>query len=130
MDGDFAGGYFVALAIFVDVAEESDLAGNEIFGPVLSVMGFEAEEDAMRMANGSLYTLAAYIFTNDLRCARRPNVALEAGTVWINGIDAPEPSIPFGGCKQNSYGLGGRADMFMRPKNVWLPLGTAGRRTT
>lgn len=126
MDGPFGDGYFIAPTIFSDVAEESALARDEIFGPVLSVMSFEREEDAIRMANSNPYGLAAYVFTNDLRRAHRVGAALEAGTVWINGMDQMEPSMPFGGYKQSGYGrLGGRAGIreFTRSKNVWLPVG-------
>jgi acyl-CoA reductase-like NAD-dependent aldehyde dehydrogenase len=131
MDGVYANGYFIAPTIFTAVAEESELAGDEIFGPVLSVMSFEHEEDAIRMSNNSPYGLAAYVFTNDLKRAHRVSSALEVGTVWINGLDSLEPSMPFGGFKQSGYGrLGGRAGVreFTRQKNVWLSLSNSSLR--
>lgn len=126
----FADGYFVAPTIFADVAAESDLAQEEIFGPVLSVMSFADDADAIRMANDNPYGLAAYVFTEDLRRAHRVSAALDAGTVWINGMDGLDPAMPFGGWKQSGYGrLGGSAGIreFTRSKNISMLLGT-GRR--
>jgi acyl-CoA reductase-like NAD-dependent aldehyde dehydrogenase len=74
--------------------------------------------------------LAAYVFTEDLRRAHRVSAALDAGTVWINGMDGLDPAMPFGGWKQSGYGrLGGSAGIreFTRSKNISMLLGT-GRR--
>lgn len=123
LDGSLGDGYYVAPTLFADVGPDSALAQEEIFGPVLSLFTFGDEDEAIRMANASRYGLAAYVFAADLRRAHRVAAALEAGSVWINGPVAVEPSMPFGGCKESGYGrLGGRAGIreFTRPKNVWL----------
>jgi acyl-CoA reductase-like NAD-dependent aldehyde dehydrogenase len=123
-------GYFVTPTVFADVDETSALATDEIFGPVLSVMSFEGEEQAIRMANNTSYGLCAYVYTDDVRRAHRASEALEVGTICINGVDALEPSMPFGGVKQSGYGrLGGRAGIneFTQAKNVWLSMNPARR---
>jgi aldehyde dehydrogenase (NAD+) len=121
--GELADGYFIAPTLFADVDARSDLAQEEIFGPIVSFMRFETEEEAVRLANESRYGLAAYVHTNDLRRALRVSEALEAGNVWVNGLDSTAPSVPFGGIKQSGQGrVGGRAGIreFTRPKNVWI----------
>jgi acyl-CoA reductase-like NAD-dependent aldehyde dehydrogenase len=125
LGGDLATGYFVAPTIFGDVAPDSELAQREIFGPVLSFLRFDGEEEAVRLANGTEHGLAAYVHTNDLRRAHRVARALEAGSVWVNGFAGISPATPFGGTKRSGYGrVGGRAGIreFTRPKNVWLAL--------
>jgi acyl-CoA reductase-like NAD-dependent aldehyde dehydrogenase len=125
MEGDLADGYFIAPTIFADVDNASDLAQNEIFGPVMSMQRFETESEALSIANDHPYGLAAYIQTNDFKRAHRMAAALEAGNVWINGFPGVPGSVPFGGTKQSGYGrLGGLAGIqeFSRPKNVWASL--------
>lgn len=125
LEGELAQGFFMAPTLFTDVREDSALACEELFGPVLSVLSFDDEAEALRLANSSVYGLAAYVFSADLRRAQRLAAALEVGSVWINGLAALEPGMPFGGCKQSGYGrLGGRAGLreFTRTKNVWLAL--------
>jgi acyl-CoA reductase-like NAD-dependent aldehyde dehydrogenase len=126
LEGEWAEGFFMAPVLFADVKADSTLAREELFGPVLSVLTFDEEQEALRLANESVYGLAAYVFSADLRRAQRLAAALEVGSVWINGQAALQPGMPFGGCKQSGYGrLGGRAGLreFMRSKNVWLSLG-------
>ena len=121
--GDLADGYFITPTVFADVDNASDLAQEEIFGPVLSFLRFESEQDAVRLANDTRYGLAAYVHTNDLRRAHRVSRALEVGNVWVNGFPGLSPSVPFGGVKQSGYGrIGGTAGIreFLRPKNVWV----------
>ncbi len=125
LGGDLSDGYYIAPTIFADVDNQSELAQQEIFGPVLAMMPFDGEEEAVRLANETTYGLASYIQTNDLRRAHRVAAALEAGNVWINGFMGIPPSAPFGGVKHSGYGrLGGLAGIkeFTRPKNVWLAL--------
>jgi aldehyde dehydrogenase (NAD+) len=125
MGGDLADGYFIAPTIFADVENRSSLAQQEVFGPVLAVMPFDTEEEAVATANDTTYGLAAYIQTNDLRRAHRVAAALEAGNVWVNGFMGIPGSVPFGGVKQSGYGrLGGIAGIreFTRPKNIWIAL--------
>jgi acyl-CoA reductase-like NAD-dependent aldehyde dehydrogenase len=120
-----AAGYFVAPTIFGEVDAASELAQEEVFGPVLTFQPFRDEEEAVALANGTRYGLAAYVHTNDVRRAHRVAAALEVGNVWINGFFGVSPSMPFGGNKQSGHGrIGGRAGLreFTRPKNVWMAL--------
>jgi len=123
--GEFASGYFISPALFEDVDNKSDLAQNEIFGPVVAAMSFDSEEQAIQLANDTRYGLAAYVHTNDLNRAYRVSQELMAGNVWINGFEGIPPSAPFGGMKQSGYGrIGGLAGIreFTRPKNLWLSI--------
>jgi len=123
LGGELASGYFISPTLFVDVDNKSDLAQNEIFGPVVAAMSFDTEEQAVQLANDTCYGLAAYVYTNDLDRALRVGRALMTGNVWINGFEGIPPSAPFGGIKQSGYGrLGGIAGIreFTRPKNLWM----------
>ncbi|MFN9251704.1 MAG: aldehyde dehydrogenase [Brevundimonas sp.] len=99
-----SGGFYVEPTIFDQVAPDSTLAREEIFGPVLGVMSFLGEDEAIQLANDTVYGLAAGLWTTDisraLRCARK----LKAGLVWINGWDACDITMPFGGFKQSGFG--------------------------
>jgi aldehyde dehydrogenase (NAD+) len=92
---------------------------------VLAVIRFEDEAEAIALANGTQYGLAAFLHTNDLRRAHRVAAALEAGTVNVNGFTGVHAGAPFGGVKQSGFGrMGGRYGLedFLRPKNVYIPL--------
>jgi gamma-glutamyl-gamma-aminobutyraldehyde dehydrogenase len=97
-------GCFVQPTIFDDVAHEDPLARDEIFGPVLSVIAFDSEEQAVRMANDSVYGLAASVWTDNLSRACRVSERLVAGTVSVNTVDALSAMTPFGGMKQSGFG--------------------------
>jgi len=123
--GDLKGGYFIEPTVFGDVDHASDLAQNEVFGPVLSIIRFRDEAEAIALANDTIYGLAAYLHTNDLRRAHRVAVSLEAGMVNVNGFTGVHAGAPFGGVKQSGFGrMGGRSGLedFMRLKNVYIPL--------
>jgi aldehyde dehydrogenase (NAD+) len=119
-------GWFMQPTLFADVNPRSELAGEEIFGPVLSVMSFTDEEEAVRLANDNPYGLAGYVHTADINRAMRVASALDVGNVGINGAGAPAGAFaPFGGVKQSGYGkVGGRAGLheFVRTKNVLLAI--------
>lgn len=122
LGGDFAGGYFIRPTLFADVDNASSLGQDEVFGPVLSVMRFQSDDEALRLANASPFGLAAYVHTHDVRRAHRLAGQLEVGNVWINGFGFPA-SLPFGGAKQSGVGRIGGAHAiheFTRVKNVWL----------
>jgi len=124
--GDYAGGYFLPLTIIADVANDSDIAQHEVFGPVLTVTPFDTEDDAIALANGTEYGLGAYIHTQNLRRAHAVAALLDAGMIQVNGSgEGMTPCAPFGGMKQSGYGrLGGEAGLkeFLRIKNVWMNL--------
>jgi len=90
--------------IFTGVAPSSSIATDEIFGPVLSIIPFDTESQAISMANDSIYGLAASVWTANLSRAHRVSDALHAGTVSVNTVDALGMNIPFGGFKQSGFG--------------------------
>ncbi|MFI7023806.1 aldehyde dehydrogenase family protein [Micromonospora sp. NPDC049900] len=123
LGGDLGDGYFIAPTVFGEVDPDSELAQEEIFGPVLAFTSFDTEEEAVRLANGTRYGLGAYLHTTDLRTAHRVSRAVTAGSVWVNGVPGVLPSAPFGGVRQSGWGrIGGEAGVreFLRPKNVWI----------
>ncbi|AZF26895.1 aldehyde dehydrogenase family protein [Pseudomonas sp. R2-60-08W] len=96
-------GYFVKPTVFADVTSSMAIAQEEIFGPVLSIMTYDSEEQAVEIANDTIYGLQAYIFGKNLDRAKRMASQLEAGTVLINRA-TPELLAPFGGLKQSGIG--------------------------
>lgn len=123
-DGDLAAGNFVRPTLFADVDNAMSIAQEEIFGPVLSVVPFSDEDEAVRLANDTDYGLGAGLYTADVRRAFRMTKRLRAGTVGINGFQV-EPHLPFGGFKQSGLGReGGRSsfESYTELKTVLLPL--------
>ncbi|TPW09534.1 MAG: aldehyde dehydrogenase, partial [bacterium] len=97
----------------------------EIFGPVVAVMKFSSDDDAIALANDHMYGLAAGLWTNDLRRAHRLAARLEAGTVWVNTYNFYDPAAPFGGYKESGFGreLGMHAlAEYTQTKTVWIDL--------
>ncbi|MCM3653735.1 aldehyde dehydrogenase family protein [Metabacillus litoralis] len=126
---DAGNGYFFTPTVFEDVTNEMTIAREEIFGPVLSVIRFKDEEDALRKANDTLYGLASGLWTNDLKRAHRMTRGLKAGTVYVNTFSMLDSAAPFGGRKQSGFGreLGIQAmDMYTETKNVWIDLSEEG----
>ena len=99
-----SGGYFVAPTIFDMVDSRMTIAREEVFGPVLSAISFDSEEEAVRIANDTLYGLAAAVWTRNIDVALRTSKRLRAGSVWVNCFDEGSISVPFGGFKQSGFG--------------------------
>ncbi|MEU3274142.1 aldehyde dehydrogenase family protein [Saccharomonospora sp. NPDC006951] len=124
LGGDLAAGNFVAPTIFADVDNSATIAQEEIFGPVLAVVPFSDEDEAIALANDTEYGLGAGVFTSDVQRAFRVSRKLRAGTVGVNGFQI-EPHLPFGGFKQSGLGReGGRSaiEAYTEEKSVFLPL--------
>jgi aldehyde dehydrogenase (NAD+) len=122
-DGDLAAGNFVTPTLFTDVTNDMSIAREEIFGPVLSVIPFTDEDEAIKIANDTEYGLAATVWTSDIKRAMRVTKAIRAGTVGINGYQL-EPHAAFGGYRQSGLGReGGRAaiEAYTELKTVLLP---------
>jgi aldehyde dehydrogenase (NAD+) len=118
-------GYFIEATIFDGVKPEMAIAREEIFGPVLAVLPFDEPEEAVQLANQSVYGLAAGLWTRDIGKAHRVARAIRAGTVWINTYNNYDPAAPFGGYKQSGFGrdLGRHAlDNYTETKTVWVAL--------
>ncbi|MFT3811827.1 MAG: aldehyde dehydrogenase family protein [Acidovorax sp.] len=96
-------GFFVKPTIFADVTNDMTIAREEIFGPVLSILPYDTEEDAIRMANDSVYGLSGYVQSGSLERARRVASRMRTGMVHLNGA-GPDPAAPFGGYKQSGNG--------------------------
>lgn len=103
-DEALAAGWFFAPTVLTGVTPDMTVANEEIFGPVLSVLSYEDEEEAVRIANGTDYGLTASIWTRDLTRAHRLVERMEAGCVWVNTVSRHYPGTPFGGFKDSGIG--------------------------
>jgi aldehyde dehydrogenase (NAD+) len=124
-EGSLADGYFFAPTILVDVDPTMRIAQEEVFGPVLVAMPFDDEAQAVEIANGTSYSLAAGIWTADVKRAHRLARLLDAGTVWVNMYRALSPLVPHGGSGSSGHGRenGPEAlEEFTKAKAVWLEL--------
>ena len=111
--GELAEGYFVPPTVFADVDPASKLAQDEVFGPVLAMIPFDTEEEAIRIANHSRYGLAGYVFTENLGRAHRVAQSIEAGVVTVNSPYMVPANVPFGGFKSSGFGREGGPDGIM-----------------
>jgi len=126
--GHLPGGQFVEPTIFVDITNDMRIAQEEVFGPVLSVIGFDDEEEAIRIGNDVIYGLAAGVWTKDLSRALRMSKALRAGTVFVNTYRGMSCSVPFGGMKHSGLGRENGIEAireFLETKSTWISTSTA-----
>lgn len=125
IEGKLANGYFISPTIFVTKNDDIRIVQEEIFGPVVTISPFKDESEITARANDSIYGLASAIWTNDISKAHRLASKINAGTIWINGYDMFDPSVPFGGYKQSGFGreMGASAiDLYTQEKSVWVAL--------
>jgi len=118
-------GYYVEATVFDRVEPAMTIAREEIFGPVLAVLSFDDFDHGVKVANQTMYGLAAGIWTKDIQKAHRAARAIRAGTVWINSYNLYDAGAPFGGFKASGFGrdLGREAlDAYLETKTVWVAL--------
>lgn len=120
-----SGGLFVEPTLFDGVTNHMRIAREEIFGPVLSVIAFDTFDEAIAIANDTVYGLAAAVWTSDLSRAHRAAKALRAGSVWVNQYDGGDMTAPFGGFKQSGNGRDKSLhafDKYTEIKATWIKL--------
>jgi betaine-aldehyde dehydrogenase len=98
------GGHWIEPTVFTDVTDNMQIARDEIFGPVMSILTFDTEEEVLARANDTEFGLAAGVFTQDIRRAHRVAGALQAGICWINNYNLAPVEVPFGGVKSSGVG--------------------------
>lgn len=125
-DPDLAEGWFVEPTVFTDCRDDMSIVREEIFGPVMSVLGFDDEDEVVARANDTEFGLSAGVFTRDIQRAHRVVAALEAGTIWINNYNITPIELPFGGYKQSGMGReNSRAaiEHYTQLKSVYVEMG-------
>jgi aldehyde dehydrogenase (NAD+) len=118
-------GWFVEPTVFTDVKPGMRIANEEVFGPVLCIIPFDDEEEAVRIANNTVYGLAAGVWTKSIRRALLMSERLEAGTVWVNTYRAISYMSPFGGYKRSGIGRESGAEAireYLQTKSVWIDI--------
>lgn len=121
-----SGGYFVDITVFDNVSNQMKIARDEIFGPVLSVITFASENEAIQLANDTNYGLAASIYTSDLNRAHRVSSAIRAGTVSVNCFSEGDITTPFGGFKESGFAGRDKSifahEQYTELKTIWMQL--------
>jgi betaine-aldehyde dehydrogenase len=123
--GDLASGFFVAPTVFDECHDDMAIAREEIFGPVMTVLTFDDEDEVIARANATEFGLSAGVFTNDLTRGHRMIAQLQAGTCWINHYNITPIEMPFGGMKMSGLGReNGRAaiDHYTQLKSVYVAM--------
>jgi len=125
VEGEKARGFFMKPTVFGEVKPDMKIAQEEIFGPVLSVLKFKDEEEAVAISNGTIYGLVSAVWTRDVQRAHRLARQIKAGVVWINTYNGFDSAAPFGGYKQSGFGreMGMHAlESYTQVKSVWVAL--------
>jgi gamma-glutamyl-gamma-aminobutyraldehyde dehydrogenase len=121
-----SGGYFIAPTIFDRATNDMRIAREEIFGPVLSVIEFDGEDEAIRLANDTDYGLAASLYTENVRTAHRMARAIKAGVVGVNTYSEGDLTTPFGGFRQSGFGGHDKSvhahDQYTELKTIWIDM--------
>jgi acyl-CoA reductase-like NAD-dependent aldehyde dehydrogenase len=121
----FDTGAYVSPTLFTDVRNDMTIARQEIFGPVASVIPFEGVDEAIAIANDTIYGLAAGVWTRDVNTAFRLVREIEAGIIWVNSFDEGDMTQPFGGYKQSGHARDKCFDSFKsytQTKSAWFRL--------
>jgi aldehyde dehydrogenase (NAD+) len=116
-------GWFVEPTIFTNVRPDMRIASEEVFGPLLALIPFDDEEEAIQIANSTIYGLAAGVWTSSIRRAFTMSERLEAGTVWVNCYRVTSYMTPFGGYKRSGFGREGGMEAireYLQTKSVWI----------
>jgi (Z)-2-((N-methylformamido)methylene)-5-hydroxybutyrolactone dehydrogenase len=124
------GKYFVRPTVLTGVTPSMAVMQQEVFGPVVGLLPFDTEEEAVTLANDTAYGLAAGVWTQDIRRAHRSAARLDAGTVWVNAYRTNSPGVPFGGMKASGLGRenGSEAlDSYLETKSVWIEIAGESR---
>ena len=119
-------GYYVEPTLFADVDNSMTIAQEEIFGPVAAAIQIDGIADALKVANDSIYGLAASVWTRDLSVAHKTVRDLEAGVIWVNCFDHGDMTQPFGGYKQSGQGRDKCLESLLsytQTKSAWIHLG-------
>jgi betaine-aldehyde dehydrogenase len=103
-DGELGKGLYVTPAVFAACSDDMVFVREEVFGPLMSVLSFKTEEEALQRANATQFGLAGAVFTKDFSRAHRVANKIQAGIVWINDYNITPPEVPFGGYKQSGLG--------------------------
>ncbi|MEP1767541.1 MAG: aldehyde dehydrogenase family protein [Sulfitobacter sp.] len=119
-------GFFVPPTLLSGLGNNATVAQTEIFGPVVTAIPFADEQEAIAIANDTMFGLAGAVWTSDVGCAHRVSSSVRAGTFWINSYKAIHVSSPFGGSLNSGFGRSSGSDALMEytsPKSVWLDSG-------
>jgi aldehyde dehydrogenase (NAD+) len=123
LGGELAEGYFVAPTVFDNVRNDMRIAREEIFGPVASIIPFDAVDEAIELANDAEYGLGGAVWTTHVGTMMKAMHGIKAGKMWINCYGLADPAVGFSGCKQSGYGMKGGAqhiDGFLYEKSVYI----------
>ncbi len=125
-----SGGYFVQPTVFAGASNDMTIAREEIFGPVVTVIPFDDEAEALAIANDTRYGLSAAVWTGNLARAHRMSRDLRAGTVWVNCFDQADMTAPFGGFKESGFGGKDKSrwavEKYTNQKTTWINFGKGG----